>query len=184
MKITSKDFFLTELYHNWRAFFYFSIVFILGTLVCAFIIGQSTTPFYIFQMYSQPIPNSNEGTVSRIYVNGKELNSFKLYQESGDILRTNTDRFIYLKENNFKDKYYSKLKETALGKYIPSYVYDNILSLKPVSNTQFGEWLKDYLNRFLSEKINTLKLTQITYEIKKGKPKAKIEKEIFSYVYQ
>lgn len=183
MKTAFKNSFLLKLYDQWRAFFYFCIMFTLGTLMCAFIIGQSTTPFFVFQMYSHPIPNSNVGTVSRIYVNGKELNSFKLYQEAGDILRTNSDRFIYLKQNNFKDKYYSKLKETAFGKFVPEYVYENILSLKPVTNTQFSLWLKDYLLRINRENINTLKLTQITFEIKNGNPKAVKEEVIFNYDY-
>ena len=183
MKLFFKDSFLFKLYDEWRIFFYVCIIFITGTLICAFIIGQSTTPFYIFQMYSQPIPNSGIGTVNRIYLNGKELNSFLFYQECGDIIRTNTDRFIYLKKNNFKDKYYFKLKETSFGKFIPVSVYQNILSLKKVTNKHYSDWLKNYLTRFYFEKIKTLKLTEISFEFKKGKPIKVNEKNIFKYDY-
>lgn len=184
MKTSLKNAFLYKLYRDWRIFFVFCVCFILGTLICAFLVGQSTTPFYVFQMYSQPIPNSDIGTVSRIYVNGKEFNSFLFYQESGDILRTNTDRFIYLKKNNFKDKYYSKLKETSFGKFIPPYIYQEILSLKTVSNLQYSIWLKDYLSRIYKRPIKNLKLSEITYKFKNGKPAKVKEEQIFIYDYR
>lgn len=157
----------------------------MGSFTCAFFIGQSVTPFLVFQMYSQPIPKADTGTLSRIYVNGKELNTFSLYQETGDIVRSNTDRFIYLKQREFKDKYYGKLKEISLGRLIPDVFYRKVLSTKEVSNKAFSNWLKDYLQRYLKAPIKTLSVKTISYRFNEtGMPSVKKEEPVFNFSYE
>lgn len=186
MNFKVKRLFLYQLYNKWPALFYICCILIIGTLSSAFIIGQSVTPFYIFQMYSQPFPNSvDNGNNARIYVNGKELNTYLLYQETGDIIRSNMNRLVYLKETGFKDKYNMKLKETGLGKFIPEICYQEVLSFKEQPNKAYANWLKQYLQKFITEEIKSLTLTNQYYHYKKdGKLMIIKEEPVFKFNYE
>jgi hypothetical protein len=180
-----KKLFLYQIYHQWRALFYVCCILILGTLTSAFIIGQSVTPFYVFQMYSQPFPKVDDGNTARIYVNGKELNTFLLYQETGDIIRSNMNGAAFLRETEYKDKYYFKLKEVGIGKFIPEICYQKILSYKKQPDEVYANWLKNYLQSFIAEDIKSLALTNQYYQYNQdGKPLVINEVPVFKFTYE
>lgn len=117
-------------------------------------------------MYSQPIPKemADSGNVNRIYINGEELNTFKsIPRESGDIIRNSTDRFIDLRTNHFKDKYFTKFKAITAGKYLPEWVYEKILTIPLVSDEQYADWLKNYLENLLKKPIKHIELYEDFY---------------------
>lgn len=185
MEFSKKQLFLVKAYKVWPLYFFICVIFIVGTLVSAFIIGQSVTPFYVYQMYSQPIEGSNNGTFISYYINDKKLNTFNLYQETGDIIRCNTDRFFYLKANNHKDKYFQKLRENGLGKLIPDLFFDRVLSVEETNDKQYAIWFKNYLSKFLTQKINSITLKQLYYSYnEKGELIPLKEKVIIKFNYE
>lgn len=183
----NKSYFLKEVRQQWPNLFYFCCVFILGTLISGFIIGQTQFPFFIYQMYSQPIPEemADSGSVCRIYINNEELNTFNLPRESGDIIRSNTERFIYLKSNNFKDRYFMKLKTTSIGKYLPQWIYSKILTIPKTSDQQYASWLKKYLQQLVKKPIKRITLYNSFYRYGKSNLPVIYRKQlIFSLSYE
>lgn len=156
--------FLKLTYKKRRISFYTSIIFFSGIIGCAILIGQSIPPFYIFAMFSYPFPNSEVRSDSffRLYINHKEYNTFLLLKGKGDNLRENVNRYIYLKNNNYKDKYYQKLKN-KIGYNIPEVVYSKLFSYQNVDEN-FKIWIKNYLETETGIKINSLKLYQVDFK--------------------
>lgn len=177
--------FFYKVYQQWPALFYVCCVLVLGTLISGFVIGQSVSPFHVYQMYSQPIPSSEVGNTARIYINNKELNTFLIYQETGDIIRTNMNRLLYLENSGFKDKYFYKLKETGIGKFIPEICYQKVLSFKKQPHQAYANWLKNYLQNFVKEDIKSLALSNQYYQYnKQGQPIIVKEIPVFKFSYE
>src|SRR6476661_1729945 len=90
---------------TWPTFFYFTLFFVIMTLISGFIVGQSITPFYVYQMYSQSLKKQKLYSSFAIEVNGKNFNIYKLDKERRDLIYYNFNRYVNLKENNGHDKY-------------------------------------------------------------------------------
>lgn len=155
--------YLKQVYKKWRLFYYFIVIFIFGTFTCAIVIGQTIMPFHIYSMYSYVFPKNAKITSFKILINNKEFNTFSLLKNRGDILRGNINRFIYLKKNNYKDKYYFKLRE-KVGNKLPDIIYFRIFSYEKLDD-KFTSWLKLYLENTLSVNIYSIKIYAIEFKL-------------------
>lgn len=163
MKNINFKIYIQQVYTKWKNFYYFIIVFILGTFISAFVVGQTITPFYIYSMYSYVFPPESTISSFKLIINQKELNTFFLLKGEGDIIRGNITRFIYLKNNSYKDKYYDKLK-SKVGTKLPSIIYEQIFHYKNLDK-DFLIWLKLFLENETGSKIKTLKIYSINLKV-------------------
>lgn len=153
-------FFLLYVKVKWTAFYYFIIFFVIMTLICGFIVGQSITPFYVYQMYSQVLNRQKLYDSFDIEVNGEDYNPYKLTKERRDIIYYNFSRYIYLKEHNGHDKYFFKLKEIDKYNWVPNFAYNRLLTLD-LNNSK--EWLKSLIAFDFKEKITIINIYKIQY---------------------
>lgn len=169
---------------KWRMFYYFTLFFIIMTLISGFIVGQSITPFYVYQMYSQSLKPQKNYSSFEIEVNGEYLDLYKLRKERADIIYYNFDRYISLKSNGGHDKYFYKLKELDRYKVIPDFVYNKILTIDVSDENRNKLWLHNLLAFSYKEKINTLRIYETLYSFDyKNNVKLLNKTEIDYFVY-
>jgi hypothetical protein len=90
-----------------------------------------------------------------------------------------------LRANHFKDQYHDKLKKISLGKFIPQLFYQDILTLKNISDQTYANWLKDYLQGFVKEPIKNIIIKKIRYNYSlNGFPNIKNEETILNMNYE
>lgn len=158
---------------EWKAFYYFTLLFVIGTLICAFIIVQTITPFFVFQMYSQTMPETRSYASYKLVINHKVFNTYQLSKEQGDILRTHLDRYLFLIDNDFKDKYYFKLKERT-GGLVPDQIYSSILDFRDFKNVNLKDWLANFLKVNTSATLESAEIYKVEYVFnKEGFPELK-----------
>ncbi|OAQ42232.1 hypothetical protein A5893_03720 [Pedobacter psychrophilus] len=114
-------------------------------------------------MYSYVFPQESNMTSFRLIINEKELNTFSFLKGEGDVIRSNINRFIYLKNNNYKDKYYDKLK-SKVGNKLPEIIYEKIFHYNNL-DSGFISWLKSFLENQTSMKITSLKIYSINLTV-------------------
>jgi len=133
------------------------------TLISGFIVGQSITPFYVYQMYSQSLKKQKLYSSFAIEVNGKNFNIYKLDKERRDLIYYNFNRYVNLKENNGHDKYYYKLKEIDKNGLLPNYIYNRILTINLKDNHKHKEWLFSLLSYGFKERIKNIKIYRVNF---------------------
>lgn len=170
--------YLKELKLKWIIFYYFNIIFVLGALISAFLIKQSVFPFYIYGMYSFRAPNGAVMDNITIEINNKELNTFSFLKGKGDLIRSNIDRYKFLRSNNYKDKYYDELNPTV-GRVLPHKYYNEIFSYENL-DYEFMIWLKLFLENETKFKIKQLSIYSQNFVVKNFKPTQKNKVLIFS----
>ncbi|MBK0383043.1 hypothetical protein I5M32_08735 [Pedobacter sp. SD-b] len=116
-------------------------------------------------MYSYVFPKDSYMSSSKIIINGKEFNTFNLLKAKGDIIRGNVKRFIYLKNNKGKDKYYYKLKQMT-GNKLPDFFYQKIF-ISNNTETLFTKWLKPFVESQYHNKIKSIKIYSIDFLLDK-----------------
>jgi hypothetical protein len=154
--------YLKQVHSYWKQFYYFTIIFILGTFISAFVISQTVAPFYIYSMYSYVFPKESTMSSFIVVINGKNFNTFSLLKAKGDIIRGNVSRFTYLKNNDYYDKLKIKIKNK-----LPSYIYENIFRYQNI-DSKFIFWLKFFLESETNLKIKNLKIYSIDLVVSKN----------------
>ena len=155
--------FLSFVKNKWAKFYYFTVFFTIMTLTSAFIVGQSITPFYVFQMYSQSLSTQNTYVSFNIEINGKKFNIYNLSKERRDVVFYNFKRYIQLKENNGYDKYYLKLKQIDKYSIVPNFIYNQILFVDISDTEKNKKWLLNLLFFDYDEKIVSIKIDKVEY---------------------
>ncbi len=170
MNTSKNNLFLIKVRKEWPALYWFSLVYILGVLICAFIIKSTVTPFFVFPMYSfveKPTPIYESGIIE---INGYPLAKYNFPKEKEDIIVVNYLRYIHLKHkpyNDMKSMYLNKLAK-LIGQKKATDLYEKLFTYPDLNDINFGAWLKRYLEKNNSMNIFSIKIYRTTLEYTKN----------------
>lgn len=146
---------------NWKFFYFFLCLYFVAILFCTLILKHSVPPFYVYSMYSYPIPKEAEIIIHRIIVNEKEIDTFQFFKEEGDVIRANIIRYSYLKKSSFKDKFHVIFEKRFNNQYLLK-INDKLFNYKNLDEAVFGNWLRDYLQSHYKRSIESIKIYETT----------------------
>jgi hypothetical protein len=154
--------YFADVYH--RNFYLFLIIelFTISTLVISQ--GKAEiTPFYIWQMYSTPMKNTDSTIIYQLeYNDKKKFNIPQIWNHHKRIMFNYTIYYYdHCIHNNFKDPASQKVSDflTALNVDLSSYLDRVYVSERQIKD--YPNWLKRYMQSLIKEEIHSIKVFKI-----------------------
>lgn len=151
-----------QLYHYQKSLFWIVFFFAAGTLFCTFR-GNQSTPFWVWGMYSAPVPAYDTGSV------------LLMFNQSGDLIPIYTTK-------GFKNRFYlhspliyfhsaqqmgkdprKAFFEAKLPSFYTSWIAPEEEKLFTPDFTSYGKWLKNYLRQAGNTTIDSIYITNYHY---------------------
>ncbi|QEK51643.1 hypothetical protein FYC62_08205 [Pedobacter aquae] len=172
--------FFNQLKKENKVLYYGILIFMFFTLL-ANSLRLEIVPFFVFKMYSYPLPTTKEVPFYVLEYNNKEFNVPEIWNHHKRML------FYYsiehqqdIQKNNGYDKFQTRLKS-----YFSNIAFLKEHSLYPYQyqkHTDYAQWLSSYLEEVTKEKIKYIKIFKVVVVFDKYKIKVKNRKQIIEYV--
>lgn len=149
---------------------FWSIITILaGSLFTCFVTLNSIWPFFAYSLYAFPEKDKEIYKSVELILNGEVFNFYKeLPQPIATCIENSSNQFIFLKENKNTDPFYYKLTDRGITL---STFLDPVFKHEKLSDVEFTNWLKKYIEHNSSRSIKSIQVNEINIQYL---PKAKI----------
>jgi len=128
-------------------------------LACTFL-KIEVTPFILYGMYSEKIPEQTEFAIAEVEVNDSSLHSPELSDWQADILSTGYENYNNMLQNNRTDivktrveKRYHFLTSSFLYPFLKTRIYNNEADLD-----NFSKWYHDRFSQFAKIDVRTIRI--------------------------
>ena len=120
------------------------IIVLMGSLFTAFVTAYTVWPFFSYSLYAYPEKNQKSYQSVEIILDGKPFYFYKVMPVAiAATLENEANSYIFLKENNFTDKFYYKLIEKR-NLTLPPF-FDRIFKYDNLNDKIFAKWMKDFI---------------------------------------
>ncbi|MEO6330848.1 MAG: hypothetical protein ABIO55_18075 [Ginsengibacter sp.] len=161
----NSKFYFIRLFYTSKFLFVLVLLFITFNLAANFIFKVEHTPFFLWDLYSRPIPQQKTYSFLEVRYNNNEALLFPhTWDEPRKLFFTNTlDYFIAMKRNNGVDPLkayvdYWNVHHTFFKKKLPGLkFYNDTSELK-----KFPEWYKRYLEQHIKKPVYKIDIYEIS----------------------
>ena len=153
------NFFLRDVWKQSKIVFTFFIIFILGTIWCAFS-KIEITPLFLWAHYSDP--QTPTGKYERIYikVNGELLDLPKLSRPTREMIQLPTEYFVQLEKSNYEIGTRQVIRNKLSGHFSTETAskLEKRLCNSSEDKWAFMFWLTQYIERIYGKRVQTIEV--------------------------
>lgn len=154
--------YLTQLYKRRRPLFFVVLAFCVGQGFFM-VKGVETVPFFLFGMYSEPMPEQVMYSGIMVEEDGEALDLSSLPGLRKDMIITPVERYLLLSQQQFEDPILPVVRK-RFEDHVPASTYFTLrehLSNAPADRPAFYAWFRSYLEATYGRPMGTLRVYQV-----------------------